>query len=443
MNKQIKIKILPFFNKVSIIMKEVKYFNMKGGKRMRFVKKSADISALEDTVFAMVRKAKEEKNIYGEDQVINASIGSLYGEDGKLVALKSVYEDFKALPNQEIASYASAIKGDADFCLKVKQWVLEDRVSLPYQVIATAGGTGAIYLTIHSMLDEGETLVIPEIGWPSYQLMADMDHLKTVKYSLFDQEDFNLDSFKRVCQDTMSAQQKLCVIINDPCHNPTGYSLDIQTWKEIIAFLNDCAKTGPVILLNDIAYFDYSFKGRHGRDYMSLFNDISDQVMVVVAFSLSKSMTAYGQRCGAAVLLGKNSDDVNQTSVVYEKMARAIWSNVNHGAMKTFITVLNQHGDDYEKEKQIYVDLLQQRSAIFKQEALACGLPIYPYKEGFFLTLKIEDNKKRDVYHEALIKNHIFTVKVNKGIRVGVCSLPIKQCYGLAQKMKEILDTID
>ena len=176
---------------------------------------------------------------------------------------------------------------------------------------------------------------------------------------------------------------------------------------------------------------------------MSLFNDISDQVMVVVAFSLSKSMTAYGQRCGAAVLLGKNSDDVNQTSVVYEKMARAIWSNVNHGAMKTFITVLNQHGDDYEKEKQIYVDLLQQRSAIFKQEALACGLPIYPYKEGFFLTLKIEDNKKRDVYHEALIKNHIFTVKVNKGIRVGVCSLPIKQCYGLAQKMKEILDTID
>ena len=125
MNKQIKIKILPFFNKVSIIMKEVKYFNMKGGKRMRFVKKSADISALEDTVFAMVRKAKEEKNIYGEDQVINASIGSLYGEDGKLVALKSVYEDFKALPNQEIASYASAIKGDADFCLKVKQWVRE------------------------------------------------------------------------------------------------------------------------------------------------------------------------------------------------------------------------------------------------------------------------------------------------------------------------------
>ena len=40
------------------------------------------------------------------------------------------------------------------------------------------------------------------------------------------------------------------------------------------------------------------------------------------------------------------------------------------------------------------------------------------------------------------MKEHIYTVQVNKGIRVDVCSLPIEKCYGLAQRMKEILDEI-
>ncbi|MEG2572850.1 MAG: aspartate/aromatic aminotransferase, partial [Erysipelotrichaceae bacterium] len=50
-----------------------------------------------------------------------------------------------------------------------------------------------------------------------------------------------------------------------------------------------------------------------------------------------------------------------------------------------------------------------------------------------------EDNELRDRYHEALMDQLIFSVKVNKGIRVAICSLPIKKCEGLALKMAEIL----
>ena len=39
------------------------------------------------------------------------------------------------------------------------------------------------------------------------------------------------------------------------------------------------------------------------------------------------------------------------------------------------------------------------------------------------------------------MKQHIYTVKVNKGIRVAVCSLSSEKCRGLAKRMKEILDT--
>ena len=41
------------------------------------------------------------------------------------------------------------------------------------------------------------------------------------------------------------------------------------------------------------------------------------------------------------------------------------------------------------------------------------------------------------------MNEHIYTVKVNTGIRVAVCSLSVEKTKGLAIKMKEILDTIE
>ena len=40
------------------------------------------------------------------------------------------------------------------------------------------------------------------------------------------------------------------------------------------------------------------------------------------------------------------------------------------------------------------------------------------------------------------MKEDIYTVKVNKGIRVAICSLSIAKCKGLAKRMKEILDEV-
>lgn len=52
----------------------------------------------------------------------------------------------------------------------------------------------------------------------------------------------------------------------------------------------------------------------------------------------------------------------------------------------------------------------------------------------------MNNNDIRDKYHEKLMEQHIYTVKVNKGIRVAVCSLSKDKCKGLAERMKVILD---
>ena len=410
-------------------------------KMTNFVKDSVSQTPIVDTVFAIVNKAREAKKTYGKHAVTDAPIGSLYTEAGELAALDCVFDSLKNLDNKVLASYAAGFTGNPDFRQKVIDWVLDGNSRLYKEVIATPGGTGAVAMTIQECLDPGQTVVLPEIAWGSYNLMAQMNNLEVAKYSPFDGDRFNMDSFREVCTKTMEKQDKLVVVINDPCHNPTGYSMTREEWEEVIAFLNGCSKKCPVVLLNDIAYIDFAFGQKEAKKYFSVFDDISDNMAVVVAFSLSKSMTSYGMRCGAAILMAKNPEIVNQLKTVFEKDARATWSNVNNGAMAMFVDVLDNRLEDYDAERQKYVALLKERSEIFRNEADAAGLAYYPYREGFFVTLSM-DNDLRDRYHEALMENNIFTVKVNKGIRVAICSMPVSKVKGLAGHMKEILDKV-
>lgn len=407
---------------------------------MSFIKANLDVTPIVDTVFTVVRQAAEAKAKYGNDAVVDATIGSLYDESGNLVALKTVFDNYDALDSRVKAKYSSAFLGNATYRESVTKWVLGNSdCDLNSAVCATPGGTGAVNLTIDLCLSEGQTLVIPNIAWGSYAIMANKAGLKVQRYQMFDGDSFNLTSFKSVCKSVMDEQGKLVVVINDPCHNPTGYSMSNEEWQEVVDFINELSQRGSVVLLNDIAYLDYAYDLEKARSYMNLFNKFTEEVLVVVAFSCSKLMTSYGLRCGAALLLTKSVEALKVVEASFEKAARSLWSNVNNSAMENFYEVVTNRYDEFMKEKDEYIALLKERSDIVVREANECGLPIYPYKEGFFVTVKCE-NALRDKYHDALLSEHIYTVKVNEGIRVAVCSLPVEKCKGLAKRMNAILE---
>lgn len=408
---------------------------------MSFVKDSVNRSPIVDTVFVIANRAKQAKAELGKENVVDATIGSLYTEEGKLATMDVVFQTLKSLDDAQMAAYASSFTGNPNFRKEVEEWVLDGNCDLYREVIATPGGSGAVSVSIENCLDPGQTLIIPQIAWGSYALMAQMNNNKLAKYSMFDGDHFNLTDFKHVCQEVMKEQDKLVIVINDPCHNPTGYSMSDSEWKEVVDFLNECSKTHSIVLINDIAYIDFSYRGKEAKNYIQNFNNISDNFVVIIAFSISKSMTSYGLRCGAAIILGKTEAAVDEVKIVFEKSARGTWSNINNSAMEMFCEVLDNHADEYDKEKKHYVDLLKTRSDIFTEEAAQCGLPHYPYKEGFFVTLSM-DNDTRDKYHELLMNENIYTVKVDNGIRVALCALPVNQVKGLAKKMKKIYDQI-
>ena len=77
---------------------------------------------------------------------------------------------------------------------------------------------------------------------------------------------------------------------------------------------------------------------------------------------------------------------------------------------KNFSWVVNENREEFLKEKQSYIDLMRERSSIFLTEANEVNLPHYPYREGFFVTLKIYDNDLCKKVHEAFSReSHLYS----------------------------------
>jgi aspartate aminotransferase/aromatic-amino-acid transaminase len=392
-----------------------------------------------DKVFLAAVKAQETARNIGENNVINATLGTLYDESGSLVTLQSIWSHFDTLSIKQKAKYASGIQGNPHFRKAVGEWLFSD-YNIPHEVIATPGGAGAVYATIKNTLDSGQVLIKPSLAWGPYTTMARENGLDLVEYNLFIDDHFDIQSFKTVTQNVMKIQKRVVVIINDPCHNPSGYTMTEDEWEQVWSYLKSLSLQGPVVLLLDIAYADFTNQADWKKQLLR-FHDGSENLLTVIAFSLSKTLTAYGMRTGAAIAIHSNQQILRDFRDALVYTARSTWSTVNNAMMDLFTNIVfdEKLKHDYLKEKEQYIKLLQKRSDIFITEAKKVGLKINPYKEGFFVTIpgSIEEIQS---WNKKLQEQNIFLVDVGKGLRIALCSVPTKQLPGLAKRIYDIIN---
>ena len=108
--------------------------------------------------------------------------------------------------------------------------------------------------------------------------------------------------------------------MNSPANNPTGFGLSNDDWDKLFAFLKDvvAGKDKNIIFVSDVAYLDYSGEKQECRKFFKKFGNMPDNILIVVAYTLSKGFTLYGQRIGAMIGITSNADvakefvDINQ-----------------------------------------------------------------------------------------------------------------------------------
>lgn len=396
--------------------------------------------------FGLAREVKAQEKAHGKDSVINSTLGTFFGEDEKLAVLTTVEKTYRDLSSPDIFGYAAGVSGSAEYKEAVKKSVFGEfcdyiTKNAYVDVAATPGGTGAIYNAFKGYGNDGNTVLLPEYMWDAYVHITGANRLNNVTYKLFDGDGFNVKDFSEKLLEVVKRDGRVLAVINDPCQNPTGYCLSYEEWEEVIEVLKEAAKYGDVVLINDIAYIDYDFRGRvKSREFMKLFVGLPENIIVNFAYSMSKSFTSYGLRTGAIVALSSSKKVIDEFTVVAEYLCRSSWSNVSRGGMALLAKAYEEIEilDGINKERDEWVQLLKERAKIFIDESKKVGLEICPFRAGFFITIPLEKNKNEIV--EDLKTKKTFVLPIKKGLRIAICSISRKKLEILPKLIKESID---
>ena len=396
----------------------------------------------EDNIFGANNRANALVEKIGVDNVINGTVGSMLDEEGTLVMYDVVQKAYKALTPQEIVAYAP-IQGYPDYLEAViDQCFGESRPDGYIRALATSGGSGVMHHVIHNYSEWGDDILTSDWHWGAYGSMCTDNGRKLREFDLLDANDkFNFASFKEHVTDMVSKQYNTVIIMNSPANNPTGFGLSSEDWDNVLAFLKDVVKGKDknIILVSDVAYLDYSGEKQECRKFFKKFGNLPDNILVVVAYTLSKGFTMYGQRMGAMIGITANADVAKEFVDINQYTSRATWSNSNSAAMKAMVRICNDPAKvaEIDAERAKYFKLMQERAEIFMNEAKACGLKFLPYLSGFFITIPMTNAQ---AVCDEMERQHIFLVPLKKGIRLAVCSVSKKKMAGLAAELKTAID---
>ena len=373
------------------------------------------------------------------DDVINASIGMFYDEDKTIGGMPTVSKAIKDLTDDEILPYP-AVDGGKLFKNNVISWVLGQyeesiRKHMFINACATPGGSGAIASTFSIFSKPGDSIFVSDIRW-QYERFADRAKLNVFEHQLFDGDHFNLKSFRERLVELCKIQHEVIVIVNDPCHNPTGFTLSEQEFKDIIYILNEM-RNNSIIFLYDLAYLEYSHESDN-RIKISHLPMLQSHVLTIIGFSGSKTFGAYGMRLGAAIMISRNEEKVKAAYPKYVNEARGSWSATPTASIELFNKFqIAENKKNFLKDLEKINTLVQKRSQSFVSQAKAIGLKTHPFRSGFYTVVLTKDPEKD---YLKLAEHRIFAVPMNGGVRFALCSLSLKDIEGLPQKIKTILN---
>lgn len=373
---------------------------------------------VDDPIFALNAKALARKA--AGESILNATVGALLDDSGQLVVLETVLDLWRELGALEVAPYAP-IAGDPAFltALIQRHW---PQLEGPGAACATPGGSGALALSLRNLLEPGQTLLTTAPYWGPYATLASENgvHLATAPWPEAGQA-LDAAAWGSKLEALMTAQGRVLLWLNDPCHNPTGRSLTAPDRQTLLALLRKVAGRGPVTLLLDFAYLDYTREpaavAQALADYAEL--GAEGRVQVATALSLSKAMTLYGARCGA-LAFPWNPDPALQAALT--QSCRGTWSNCAR-APQSLLLRLARDGRAQARlaaEHRHWSEVLAARAGALDVALAAEGLAPRHWQGGFFVTVPVGDPEGTC---ERLQGQGVFTVPLPEGLRVGLCGL--------------------
>ena len=390
-----------------------------------FINKKASNKKLKNNILALSAEAINAKK--KDPSVINATTGMLKNEDGSLYEFACVQKAIETLNSSQKYGYGNSA-GSPSFKQAVYYSLfgkyLDSILENAYLgCIPSPGGSGALTLAFTNYLEEREIVLLPNHMWENYLNMAFEANINTDTYRLFDDNDeFDINSLINKVDALKRQQNRIMILINDPCENPTGFCMKDKDYDALI----DISRNNPnnsFVYLVDVAYFDfYNVDPNIIRSRFAKFKDIPSNALALFVFSGSKSFGLYGLRIGALVCLSQDKKEVETFEEANNYSSRAKWSSSSTLGMSIIekLVLNDEYRSSYEEEVKYVCAMLENRSLAFLKSAKEVGLKTLPYEKGFFICVPCQDPEK--LMH-ALHQDKVHLVCTKSCLRIALCSI--------------------
>ena len=243
---------------------------------------------------------------------------------------------------------------------------------------------------------------------------------------------FHVAAFQEALERQVATQGRALVLLNFPCNNPTGYSLDDDEWSALADVVRAAGEKGPVAFLLDHAYARFGTEASQG--WVRHAERILDTATLLVAWTASKSFAQYGARVGALVAVHPGASQRDAIRAALGFSCRGTWSNCNHLGQIAITSLLVDAvlRTRAQREREVLVGLLRERVEAFHREADAAKL-VYPrYEGGFFVCVFTPD---AEATARSMREEGVYVVPMKGAVRVALCSTPARDVPRLVRAL--------
>lgn len=227
---------------------------------------------------------------------INLSIGIYFDDDGRIPMLDSVRRAELAVVEAAGARPYLPMEGAANFRTAVQHLlfgadnpVLSRTVTI--QGVGSSGGlkVGADFLKRYF---PDSAIYVSDPTWDNHRAVFEGSGIEVKTYPYYDAATGGV-RFADMLAAMRALPKKSIVLLHACCHNPTGVDLHPMQWDELIPILAE----RELLPFLDLAYQGYG--DGIDEDAFAIRAMADAGLSFFVANSFSKSMSLYGERCGA------------------------------------------------------------------------------------------------------------------------------------------------
>jgi len=386
---------------------------------------------------------------YPDDAIVSA-VGEVVDDQGVRVFLPTFVEEaarvYREHPDQAIA-YAD-IGGRAGYLEASTRYILPGEFAAGHVArVAVAGLASAIYTSLQ-VLSRRADIFVPEPRWPHYPGMVEDLEGRCHGFPLLDADQtFNVEALAAGLQQVPS-QGTAAIVLNTPCHNPSGYSLTRQDFRRVKELVWDHADAGKTLrLVIDTAYADYYWQQPHAiqQDIIMPLMPVHERGTLAIGWTISKTFLAYGQRLGTLLVIASTPA---QAEELQRRIYLAVMATYSQCSTVPQLVIEGLHADP-QKLRQIQAErepiraMLARRNAAFESALSQTGLTSLPGDGGFFRTIELPAGVPGlDVVRRLVAKRVAMVAQSEQRLRIAICSVPEAKMLALCERISEVVGEI-